>query len=110
MVLAILAAWFGYKKAKETGRNGILWAFICAGTFIGTQLLCTLVIGTFIGIGIAFFGWSEKIYDDYSPLITVICIIASIGSLFLLFRHLDKIPEEEIAVSPPPPPTFESKD
>ncbi|MBX3298791.1 MAG: hypothetical protein KF736_04925 [Acidobacteria bacterium] len=50
MILLILAAWFGSKKASASGRNGILWAFISAGVFIGTQL----AVGILAGIGIAF--------------------------------------------------------
>lgn len=105
MLLAILAAWFGYKKAKDSGRNGILWAFICAGTFIGTQLLCALGIGLFLGFGVELWGWSPTIYENYSFVINLVCIVVSIGSILLLFRYLDKIPEPEV-FTPPPPPNF----
>src|SRR5687768_11292856 len=104
MILAILAAWFGYKKAKETGRNGILWAFIATAAFIGTQFFCGMAIGVFLGIGVGFWGWSETIYDDYSTVVTIISIVASIGSLLLVFRYLDKVPDERAFNSPPPPP------
>ena len=111
MLLSILAAWFGYKKAKETGRNGFLWAFICAGTFIGVQILCGLVIALFIGIGIGVWGWSEKVFDDYNILISIVSMVFGIASLFLVFRYLDKIPQNEIVSQPPPPPAdFEKKD
>jgi FtsH-binding integral membrane protein len=109
MILFILAAFFAYKKAKSTGRSGILWALITAGVYIGTQFLFALGIGLFLAIGVELFGWSETIYDDFNLLITAVCIIASFGSVWLVFRYLDKIPEEETFISPPPPPTFDGK-
>ncbi len=39
MVLIILAIWFGYKKARDTGRNKFLWAAIAGGVFLGVQIL-----------------------------------------------------------------------
>jgi MFS family permease len=111
MILAILAAWFGYKKGKDTGRNGFLWAFICAATFIGVQLLSGAAIGIFIGIGIAAWGWSEKLFDDYNILISLISLVFGIASLFFVFRYLDKVPQSEIISPPPPPPAdFDGKD
>jgi len=98
-----------YKKAKSTGRSGILWAFITAAVYIGTQLLLALGIGLFLGIGVEIFGWSDTIYDDWNLLITAVCIVASFGGVWLVFRYLDKIPQEEIFAAPPPPPTFDEK-
>jgi MFS family permease len=106
MILAILAAWFGYKKGKDSGRNGILWAFICAATFIGTQLLTAVVIGMFLGIGVELWGWSEDIYDRYVLLINIACIVISVVSLLLVFRYLDKVPDQEVFTPPPPPTDF----
>lgn len=108
MILFILAAFFAYKKAQSTGRSGILWAFITAAVYIGTQLLLALGIGLFLGIGIELFGWSETLYDDWNLPITAVCIVASFGAVWLVFRYLDKVPEEEIIVSPPPP-NFDGK-
>lgn len=111
MILVILAIWFGYKKAKATGRNPFLWAFICAAIFIGAQIVCGAAIGIFIGIGIAAWGWSEKTFDDYNILISVVSTIFGLAGLFLTFRYLDKVPENEFVSQPPPLPIdFEKKD
>jgi len=109
MILFILAAFFAYKKAKSTGRSGVLWALIVAGVYIGTQLLLALGIGLFLGIGVELFGWSETAYDDFNLLITAVCIIASFGSVWLVFRYLDKMPKDETYIVPPPPPAFDGK-
>jgi hypothetical protein len=106
MLFVILAIWFGYKKARDTGRNPYLWAAICGVSFIGVQLLVGLGAGVFVGLGIAFGGWNEGVYDQYSWLITIVAIVASFVTLFLLFKYLDRTPAEETAYEPPPPPTF----
>jgi cytochrome c biogenesis protein CcdA len=106
MLFAILAIWFGYKKAKDTGRNPILWGAICGATFIGAQLLTGIVFGIFIGFGIALWGWPETLYDDLSWLITIAAIIVSLGLVWVIFRFLDRVPEDDTAFPPPPPPTF----
>lgn len=107
MILAILAIWFGYKRAKATGRNPFLWAAICGGTFIGVQWIVAIALTVLIGVGVEGFGWSETLYDDLSWLIYLLAIVASIICLLLLFRFLDKVPQEPVADAPPPPPAFD---
>jgi hypothetical protein len=106
MLLVILAIWFGYKKARDTGRNPFLWAFISAAVFLGSQILTGALIGFFMGLGVVLWGWSEDIYDRYTTPINIVAIVVSIGSLLLVFRYLDKVPSEEKMDQPPPPPTF----
>lgn len=107
MLLTILAIWFGYKKGRDTGRNGVLWGAICGGAFIGTQLLVSMGAGIFMGLGIAFWGWPETIFDDNQILVTIGAIIASIVTLFFIFKYLDRVPDDPVATEPPPPPTFD---
>lgn len=109
MILAILAIWFGYKKARDTGRNPFLWAAICGGTFIGVQLLVEFFIRVIMGVGVEAFGWSETVYEDFSWVYTIVAMAASILSVYLLFRFLDHVPDEEPATEPPPPPTFDQE-
>ena len=109
MIFAILSAWLAYKKAKAANRNGILWAIIAAGTFIGTQLLIQFGFGILIGLGIRFRGWSAALLDTYSIPITIVAVIISFGSTWLVLHYLDNLPEEEIFAAPPPPPDFSGK-
>ena len=106
MLFTILAIWFGYKKGRDSGRNGVLWGAICGGAFIGTQLLVTFGAGILLGLGIAFWGWSETVFESYQIFITIVAIIASVGTLFLIFKYLDRTPDEPVEMAPPPPPTF----
>ena len=106
MLLIILAIWWGYKKARATGRNPFLWAAISAGVFIGVQLLVGAGFGFAIGIGQALWGWDDSAFDKYQLLAAIPAIVLSIGALMLVFRFLDKVPHEPVATEPPPPPTF----
>jgi high-affinity Fe2+/Pb2+ permease len=106
MLLVILAIWLGYKKARDSGRNPYLWAFLSAAVFIGTQVVVGLLIEGFIGFGIAFWGWRETAFNDSAIIITIISIVASIGSLILVLWYLDRMPDDGVTGGPPPPPTF----
>lgn len=107
MIFAIVAAWLAYRKAKDTGRNAIKWAFIAVAVFVGTQLIVGLGVGIMLGFGMALFGWSQEITEGvYTIPVTLVAIFASFGTTWLLLRYLDKTPEEETFVTPPPPPNF----
>lgn len=108
MIFALISAWLAYKKAKDTNRNAILWAIIAAVTFIGTQLLFQFGFGILLGLGIEFQGWSPEIVETYSLPITIIAVIFSFISTWLVLRYLDKMPEEETFITPPPP-NFDGK-
>lgn len=111
MIIAILFAWFGYKKANESGRNGILWAIIAAGVFIGTQLLVSLLAGFLIGVILLSQGNSpdeiDRSFDNsmYNLPITVVAIIASIITGMIVLHFAGKPIEEKVDTLPPPPPT-----
>ena len=106
MILAILAFIWGYRKGRDSGRNAALWSVICGSTFLGIQVIFSLGIGMFIGLGIAMWGWSEKLLDQYSILISIAAIVPAGLALWLIFRYLDRIPDEPMVTAPPPPPSF----
>lgn len=111
MLLAIFAFYFGYKKAKATGRNAVLWSLICGFSFIGVQIVVPVAVGVFIGLGIGLMGWNETLYDDLTWPITFVGIGTSIVVLFILFKYLDRVPKEPVAdLPPPPPPAFGQND
>ena len=103
MLLAIIFIWQGYKKGRDSGRNGILWGAICGASFIGIQLLVGLGIGILAGIGVAAWGWSPKILDDYWILISIISWIPAIITVLIIFKYLGRIPDTPVETPPPPP-------
>lgn len=108
MLLAILTAILAYRKAKETGRNAPLWAIAGAAVYIGTQLLVSLAIGMFIGLGQVMWGWPDTMYDTYELAVTIIAIAASLFASWILIRFIGRASrsEETAFQPPPPPPTF----
>lgn len=64
-----------------------------------------MAIGIFIGLGIGFRNWSETTFDDYEVFISIIAVVASFFTSWLLLRYLDKVPEENFE-RPPAPPQF----
>jgi hypothetical protein len=111
MLLAILFAYFGYKKASESGRNGILWAIIAVLVFLSSQFLLGLAAGITVLIGSISFGWSEKILDENGVILNLFGIAAGLGGGFLVLWYLGRpirpIKEEESIEEPPPPPEFD---
>jgi uncharacterized BrkB/YihY/UPF0761 family membrane protein len=94
MVLIILAIWFGYKKARDSGRNKFLWAAISGGVFLGVQFLVGIAFGVFIVIGQQLLGWREDSLERYQIFATIPAIIFSVLALWLVFRFLDRVPAE----------------
>lgn len=107
MILLILAIWFGYKKARDSGRNPWAWAAISGGVFIGMQMIVVLGFGVLVGVGQVMWGWSDDAYDKYAVFANIPAIVLSISGLWLIFRFLDKVPDDEPVTEPPPPPTFD---
>jgi hypothetical protein len=107
MIFAIVAAILAYRTAKESGRNGFLWAAVGAAVFVGSQSAVSFDAGILLGFGVEFLGWSETIYDEtmvWGP-ITVVALGVSILATWLLLRYLGKPLREDTGdFSPPPPP------
>ncbi len=108
MLFALIAAWVAYRRASDTNRRPILWAFIAGVTYIGTQFLVAMGVGGIVGLGIAFWGWPENAWDKFESVITVVAVVASFIPTLLILRFLGKVPDEPVYSSPPPPPEFES--
>lgn len=107
MLLAIVFAYLGYKRADANGRSGPLWAVILLVAFIGFQLLAGLMIGVIMGFGVAFFGWSESIFETWQWPINVVCWIVAVAACWLLLKFLDRpLKDEPEYGTPPPPPNF----
>lgn len=104
MLLAIIAAVLAYQKAKASGRNPWLWAFIGVAVYIGVQLLIGVAAGLLILVGVALFGWSESAFTSYEMVINIVAIIGALAATWVLLKYLDRLPPEEAYLSPPPPP------
>jgi hypothetical protein len=106
MILVLIAAWLGYKRASTNGRNGWVWAVVTALVFFGAQLVVGLGIGILITVGVTVWGWRESAYDDYYIVTNFIALVASFLAVWPLLRWLEKPVAVEEVGGPPPPPQF----
>ena len=108
MLLAILAIYFGYKKAKSSGRSGPLWAVICGAIFIGVQFAAAIAIAVIMTIGASQWGWDSRMYDNSQVLVSLVSLVPAVIAIWIVFKYLDRLPDDGVASVPPPPPsTFE---
>lgn len=106
MILAILFAVLGYKKAADTGRNKALWAFLMAVSFIGVQVVAGLVIGVVIGLGVVIFGWSETVFEDFYWPISMAGVAIGAAVCASMLYLLGRSAKTEEIEAPPPPSQF----
>ncbi|HNU07891.1 MAG TPA: hypothetical protein PKO33_09010 [Pyrinomonadaceae bacterium] len=106
MLLAILAAYFGYKKAKATGRNGFLWAAISVGAFIGMQFLFGIAVGFAVMASSGFQDLDNDPLQGHEAAVGFAAIVPAAVVVWLIFRYLDRMPPDEEVNGPPEPPTF----
>jgi hypothetical protein len=105
-----------YKTANGTGRNGALWALLTGVVGFGFQLVVPIMIGLLLGIYYLATGSSpeemEMAVNGWAGIIGLPCLVLSIVSVFLIMKHVSKIPDEPAMASapPPPPPTFGQPD
>jgi len=110
MILSILFAYFGYKKASETGRNKILWAVALFVIYVGVQLVTGLLFGIVLGVGVELWGWSADALTVYYWPLNILGVLLSVGACSLVLFLLGRKPAiEPSATAPPPPPTFETE-
>jgi hypothetical protein len=104
MLFAIISAVLAYRKAKDTGRNGFLWAVIAAATFIGTQLVVALILGLALGVIIVSTNGTDADFDKFGIVLSIIAVIISFISTWAVLKYLDRVPEPDNFTTPPPPP------
>jgi len=108
LIVIIVASVHVYRTAKQYERNAVAWTLITLAVGLGIQLILPLFILIIVGIIMVTGGSSpEEIQAAISVpaiIISIVCIVLSVVGVFLILRHLSKIPEEESFTKPPSPP------
>lgn len=112
LIGVFIAAYFAYKTAVSTGRSGPIWALITLAVGLGFQIVLPVLIGIIMGIVFVATGTPvdqipEKIQGP-AAFIGLPMLILSVVGIWLILRHISRLPEDKPAGQPPPPPTFES--
>jgi hypothetical protein len=111
-IAVFIVAYFAYKTANGTGRNGVLWALAALGVGFGFQIVLPIVIGIVMAFAYMAMGTPvDRIPEQITGPATIIgfvMLFLSFVGLWLILRHVSKFPEDPPAANaPPPPPTFE---
>lgn len=106
MIFFFVAAWLAYKRAKENGRNGVVWALITSAAFIVAQLATGAAIAFLLLVANGFDSGGEDLISRYELLINIASIVVSIAVVWLILRFLNKVPEDNSFTPPPAPPIF----
>lgn len=113
LAVIVVAAILVYKTARDTGRSGILWAFLLVGLGLTLQFVVP-IIATVVMVLVYQASPStmpesmmmEEI-DSYAWLFILSGLALSFVSAWAIMRFVSRIPEEGPGSSaPPPPPTF----
>jgi hypothetical protein len=113
-VAVVVATYFTFKTANENGRSGVLWALISLSVGLGLQLVAPVIVAFALALVFIISGTSQnELAEKIDGLATVgyyVCWILSFVSLFLVIKHVSKLPESDDGTpaefEPPPPPTF----
>lgn len=113
LVAVIVATYHVYKTAKDTGRNAVGWAFLTFGVGFGSQIILPLMTGIIIALVMTASGNSitkiQEFVDSIALIIGIVCLAASLFGIWLIMRHVSKIPDSDSFIPPPSPPTFDGK-
>ena len=114
LIAVIIAAVFAYRTAPETGRSAPLWALATLGVGCGLQIVFPMIVGVILAL---IFLWSgspieqlkEKV-EAPAGIIGFIFLFPSAIGIWLILRHVSKLPEERPIEQVPPPPNFSEDD
>ena len=102
-----------YRSAVDYQRNAALWTILTVAIGIMFQFVIPFVIGVIYVIVIIAGGTppEEVAVEQFGLLMVlgVICLILSFVGMFLVMRHVSKVPDDPLSAAgpePPPPPTF----
>ena len=110
LVAVMIAAYFAYKTANDNGRSGPLWALATIGVGFGFQIAIPLFIGIILGVVYVSTGTpvdqlQERI-GGVASIIGMVMLFLSFIGVWLILRHVAKLPEDVPIEKLPPPPTF----
>jgi hypothetical protein len=116
LIAIVVCAYFVFTTAKEYGRSAGLWALITVGIGVAFQWILPVVIATVVTVVLVATGTRpERVADAigwWGFAIMVLGLALSFVFMFLVLRHVAKLPDEaeETDLRVPPPPTFDPSD
>jgi len=116
LVSIVVFTYFVFKTARDYDRSAGLWALATVGIGIGFQFVVPILITIVISIILLASGTNSNNLADAIGWgafgISFMCLALSIVGMFLVLRHVAKLPDDiaDSDIRVPPPPTFEGQD
>ena len=92
--------------ARERNRSPLAWSLIGIASWLGSELVVALGLGSMYGVGMVLWGWPEEIPAGFRLFVYVAALAAAIGGLTIARRILSAKPRDDFFPPPPPPPRF----
>ena len=112
-IVVVVATFFVFKTAGDMNRNRFLWSAINLAVGLGFQFVIPLIVLVLLVVVMRVSGTArDKLEEGISGpafFIYLAGILLSFIGMFLVLRHVAKLPEDDpvvIAPPPPPPPNF----
>jgi len=112
-VIMIAMTYQTYKTARDNGRNAGLWALAVFGVGFTFQFIIPFIVGVVLGIILVAQGTSDPVelqskLTGPALILGIVCLVISIAGMWLVFKHVSKVPDVPVGgeVPPPPPSAF----
>lgn len=114
LIMIGLFAFFVMRTASDNGYSALLWTPLCVVIGIVCQFGLPICVGIVIAIvflirGIPISKMNEAISFTTDLTISIIALGLSVVGMWLVLRHVAKIPDEVYPDEIPPPPTFDQQ-
>lgn len=111
LVAVFIAAYFAYKTAAGNGRSGPLWALATLAVGLGFQIVIPIMIGIVLALVYMAMGTpADELQQEMSGVAGIIGIVSLVFSfigIWLVLRHVAKLPDDPPVEKLPSPPVFD---
>lgn len=94
------------RLARARNRSALLWSLTGIGAFLAGEFIILLVFGAVYGLGVALWGWPEKLQAGLQLMVYVTGLGGGGVALMRVEHALDSRSQVKTYPVPPPPPEF----
>lgn len=116
LLIVCIAGYFAYHNAKESGRNGALWASATIAIGVGFQVVIPVTVGGIAGF-VFFSNVNESSVEEFGKrfggilaVVRIVTLLLSFVGMWLVLRRAATPLRFDAVEPPPPPPKFDRKD
>ena len=111
LTAVIVSTYLVNKTARSYGRNAFVWTVLTFVLGIGIQWVLPFILAVLLGIVFIMQGTRNQFelqqgITDWAFTISIISLALSGVAMWLTLKMVSRLPDEPVADSPPPPPTY----